>query len=870
MSLPGGESTRGEGIRGRRSFRRGAPLSPLSLLLLLSLLRAALPLPRVSVGAGGAFLAGGAPFQPRGLNFVRLNGTQFAPPETLPVYHCTFSPLFFNATAAAIAADGAAAAGLNFVRVFIDAGTPQRADGVNGPWAAEQSLSSEYLANVATFVALFAARGIYTMPTLDGLPANAYWSSRAGPAPAWCEYPQCELMAPGFVAGFAAFAASFVAALEADHGLDSSALLGLALANEAFLLTSTLPFSAVTGVVHTADGGAYDMGNATSRQACADGNAVSWAAAAAAAVRAASPQVLVAVGLFTPQAVCKPGFIGVLPVAGCGDDRYPLRPRALAQAAPAAVDFIDLHVYPLGHVVASVSSPDWSLDADLATAEWSEVNRTRAPVLMAETGAFKDFFASATDAAAELAELVHLACLRGFKGAGVWTWDTVEQSARIWTMLDGGGAIRDALAPRRWPDVCDPPPPELPPGRRQPRRVARPRRAARPRFAARPLLAPSPAPSAVFSAGQGGFGSFCAPALGSNSNAVVVAAEAHAAASGACGGAGGAGLAAALVSRLSTDAGQSWAPLVTVASAPAGCAAAGCGFAGPTAVTIRLDAATDILLLAAVAADARALAAGDLDVLLWRSRDGGASFGEQPANLSAALGGRPLPRPAGGHGLALMQGPHAGRLVVPAVADFGPGGTRAAALLSDDGGATWRRGAADIAPARHAAFAEMLWQTTGAAGAAQAAVPPPGGDGDIFAFVEDDVTPCGSSQSDRCRWASYSVDGGNTWGAPTPVSPLMADAGVRGSAAVWWGGRGWLLVNARGAGLGDGLGGNLTLFASQDGGEGGTGEESVAPVAGAADVATAIWLQIVEWGVLAFESAKGGIEVIFLDPSTLI
>ena len=78
---------------------------------------------------------------------------------------------------------------------------------------------------------------------------------------------------------------------------------------------------------------------------------------------------------------------------------------------------------------------------------------------MAETGAFKDFYSSAADAAAELAGLAHRACLRGFSGVGEWTWDTWEQSARIWTMLDGGGAIRDALAPRRWPDLCQPSPP---------------------------------------------------------------------------------------------------------------------------------------------------------------------------------------------------------------------------------------------------------------------------------------------------------------------------------------------------------------------------------------------------------------------------
>ena len=131
-----------------------------ALVALLSVPRSAVALPRVTVAAGSggaAFLAGGAPFQPRGLNYVRLNGSQFEPPETLPVYHCTFSPLFYNETAVSQAAEGAAAAGYNFVRVFIDTGTPQRGDGVNGPFASATPLSSAYLANVAAFVAAFAA-----------------------------------------------------------------------------------------------------------------------------------------------------------------------------------------------------------------------------------------------------------------------------------------------------------------------------------------------------------------------------------------------------------------------------------------------------------------------------------------------------------------------------------------------------------------------------------------------------------------------------------------------------------------------------------------------------------------------------------------
>jgi hypothetical protein len=36
-----------------------------------------------------------------GSNYIRLNGSQGVPPSLLPVYHSTFSPLFYNATQSA-------------------------------------------------------------------------------------------------------------------------------------------------------------------------------------------------------------------------------------------------------------------------------------------------------------------------------------------------------------------------------------------------------------------------------------------------------------------------------------------------------------------------------------------------------------------------------------------------------------------------------------------------------------------------------------------------------------------------------------------------------------------------------------------------
>lgn len=202
--------------------------------------------------------------------------------------------------------DAAGAYGFNFVRVFVDSGDWSRSDGVNGPPNGPQALSGAYVANVADFVSTMAASGCYTMLTLTDLPANEHFAAATGPPPAWCGYPHCGLMAPGFVTAWVAYARVLAGALRAAlPGGDTSALLAWSMVNEGYFLTSALPFASSSLVVQTADGRAYNMSDARSRQACADGNMVAWAAASAAALRSGDPGTLVTAGLFTPAAVGK-------------------------------------------------------------------------------------------------------------------------------------------------------------------------------------------------------------------------------------------------------------------------------------------------------------------------------------------------------------------------------------------------------------------------------------------------------------------------------------------------------------------------------------------------------------------------------------
>ena len=126
--------------------------------------------------------AGGAPFIPRGVNFIRLSANiGGADGPSHPGYHSTFSPQFYagNRTAYIAALDALQQHGYNVLRVFIDPGGWTRFDGINGD-SADQPLSQPYLRNVADFVTLASARGLYVNPTLDATPLNPHFTKQCG------------------------------------------------------------------------------------------------------------------------------------------------------------------------------------------------------------------------------------------------------------------------------------------------------------------------------------------------------------------------------------------------------------------------------------------------------------------------------------------------------------------------------------------------------------------------------------------------------------------------------------------------------------------------------------------------------------------
>ena len=108
-------------------------------------------------------------FVPRGANYIRLNASQGGSgpyDPTKPVYHSTFSPIYFNATEARNLLSRLRRNGYNIVRVFVDVGAPNRDDGV----VKGNYLSPKYMENVAVFVKIAASLQMYTVPTLFMFP----------------------------------------------------------------------------------------------------------------------------------------------------------------------------------------------------------------------------------------------------------------------------------------------------------------------------------------------------------------------------------------------------------------------------------------------------------------------------------------------------------------------------------------------------------------------------------------------------------------------------------------------------------------------------------------------------------------------------
>lgn len=250
----------------------------------------------------------------------------------------------------------------------------------------------------------------------------------------------------------------------------------------------------------------------------------------------------------------------------------------------------------------------------------------------------------------------------------------------------------------------------------------------------------------VFRSGEGGYHTYRIPAIIRAANGDLLAF-----AEGRVNHGGDSGDIDTVMKR-STDGGATWGELQRVADFGTGCV----GNAAPV-----VDAASgDIVVLAVLQPDGshegdiRNSRGGYRDPCVLRSTDHGETWSE-PVSLFETADREDWRWYATGpcHGIQVRHGEHAGRLVVPAnFSVVGSGGNDhlgAHALISDDGGETWRIGAVD---ASHVGSHELNPNESTVVEL---------GDGVLMFNCRDQG---GSSRATRA--VTYSQDGGETFTGP--------------------------------------------------------------------------------------------------------
>ena len=360
--------------------------------------------------------ATGAPFVPRGANYVRIvNGhdSQFV----VGVYDRDR----VNADFASLAADG-----YNTVRMFIDSCAPGPACIAS---VGEAGLHDAYLANIADVTRLARDNGIVLILTSNDLPDGGNYNliSQRDDSEKFPGYRNSIFLTASGHQAMAAYWTDLMHGLaEQDAAFD--AVLGWSILNEEWLFGDQPPLALRSGSVTTASG-TYDVSSAANRRAMVTESIRAIIATVSAVIRAQDPTALVTMGFFTPQFPNPTGTGGTWYV-----DTAPL-------VEDSDLDFFDFHAYPGGDLgVAGMGENFGITDAK--------------PVVMGELGAFTNLYPDAEAAALAIQRWVADSCTAGFDGWVYWAYDRLPLDDATIGFTDEGNYLRSALSPRSQPDPC--------------------------------------------------------------------------------------------------------------------------------------------------------------------------------------------------------------------------------------------------------------------------------------------------------------------------------------------------------------------------------------------------------------------------------
>jgi hypothetical protein len=377
----------------------------------------------VRAGAGGTQelydRMSGQLFVARGASYVRL-----AQQGSAGLYHSTFNLGEYDGPRAEEALRRMRAGGANVVRVFLGGACRDNCVGDR-----LRGISARYAANLADFLRLAKANGLYVIVTSDGLPTETRYETILNSEPrTLVEGANLDFLTNGGVQANASFWADLATELTRKRAA-TDVLLAYELRNETYFDGRAKPFNLTAGLVPAPNGRTYDMASQAQKDAMLDDGLVFWIDRVRAAIRAVDPTALVAVGFFEPQQ----------PNPSRSWDQRLIRTRAAIRGSSA--DLVDLHASP---------------GVELSLPQYMEnfgVDGTEAKPLVLEVGAFKTAYPSLDETPFALQDWQRESCRFGMDGWLVRTWDTEEQP-ELWNALSGGGTIERALAPADRADPC--------------------------------------------------------------------------------------------------------------------------------------------------------------------------------------------------------------------------------------------------------------------------------------------------------------------------------------------------------------------------------------------------------------------------------
>lgn len=329
----------------------------------------------------------------------------------------------------------------NVIRVFLIGRTATN-PGISGDPAYSlddenyyyEGLYKPYMENVAHFLRVAQKYGVYVMLTLGDadVPSNDYYISLQGGAALARNYMYFDARGVNARKTYAKNVMKYFTECAPDC---VSGIFSIELQNEFAVHTDQWPFIMTSGMVQTANGKTYDMGDADSRELCYKEGVTYYINQVYSAIKSVDNKVLVNEGTFTRNIVGNNHVYGMQNVVS-GDYRMP---ATFDIYLNTNIDFLDVHIYyanTSGNTVLNSFADDLTY-MNFWTEEVQEL-MTRKPIFMGEFGPNARVFPNVEDANNVWTETVRLAAESGFKGFAVWTLESHNQT-ECWNVLADDG-----------------------------------------------------------------------------------------------------------------------------------------------------------------------------------------------------------------------------------------------------------------------------------------------------------------------------------------------------------------------------------------------------------------------------------------------